>query len=194
MTHTKWYNPRRNKHDIIIASITASAQIFCFIIYLLLPSEMSDAKKKKSTVYVPYFLWVIGKLFADSSAACVCVFPEVRVKKVWASVSETREWRRWRGNHLRRSRERWGRRRWKSEVLITSFKAPPKGKSIPEDTHNHTLAISRSKHLVSGEFLRRHSEVHLTFSFFFFYSASQFFKMFLLFLKQLPGSQGTWWK
>lgn len=49
--------------------------------------------------------------------------------------------------------------------MIASFKAPPKGKSIPEDTHNPTLAISRSKHPVSEEFLRKHSEVHQIFFF-----------------------------
>lgn len=113
-------------------------------------------------------------------------FPEERVKKLWAIVSKWREWRGWRGNHLRRSRERWGQRRWKSKVLIASFKAPPKGKSIPEDTHNPTLAISRSKHPVSEEFLRKHSEVHQIFFLTPLLSSLQQNKMFLLFLKQLP--------
>lgn len=149
MIHNKWYNPRRSKHDIIVASIIGGAHLFCFIIYLLLPSEMSELRgggedAKNVHIVCALFFWVIGKLFEDSSMCVfVCVFPEVWVKKVWARVSEWREWRDWRGNHLRRSRERWGRRRWKSEVLITSFKAPPKkGEKYPgRHTQPHTRYI-----------------------------------------------------
>ena len=39
------------------------------------------------TLYALFFE-VIGKLFENSGVACVRVFPEVMVKKVWARVSE----------------------------------------------------------------------------------------------------------
>lgn len=85
MTHNKWYNTKWNKHDIIIASINASTELCCFIIYLLRPSEMSEQRESSVCVCVRLcvctFCWIfffyelLGKLFQPSS---LCVYFSLR--------------------------------------------------------------------------------------------------------------------
>ena len=67
------------------------------------------------------------------------------------------------------------------------LQSPSKKVKVSRKTHTTTqLAISRSKHPVSEEFLRRHSEVHLIFFFTLLHSSVQLKEIFLLFLKRLP--------
>lgn len=126
MTHNKWYNPGRNKHDIIIAAIIT--QLFCTIIYLPRLPEMSeqrllgDEDARIAHTVRPIFTSYRKAFWGQQCCMCVCFSP----RRGWRRCKrERRERRDRRGNHLRRRRERRGRRRWKREVLKTSFKAPP---------------------------------------------------------------------
>lgn len=193
MTHNKWYNPRRNKHDIIIAGIIASTRLFSFIIYLLLPSEMCEQREgggegrlKMHTLFA-LFLWVIGKVLEGSNVACVCFSWGKYGEGVGKSKREKRV-KRLEGKPPAEERKALGPEKMKERGFDNFLQSPSKKVKVSRKTHTTTHSISRSKHPVSEEFLRRHSEVHLIFFYIYtpLHTSLQLNKIFLLFSKQLP--------
>lgn len=84
--------------------------------------------------------WLLMSYWKTISSSPSVYFPRQGQKLVWAPTSERTSDRGKRGKHLRRRGKRRGRRRWKSQGLITSFKAPPKcpRRYTYIQTHTHT--------------------------------------------------------
>ena len=190
-----WHNPR----GII-------AEPLRFITYLL-PSETSEDGAGQREIYTSFglFLRAIGKLFKGQQHVCVCFIFSPRqgwrrcgqIVSVRGGVPEGKP-----------PAEKWRVPRPEEDESMKGFdnflqSNVKKKKSIPEDTRNRTLAISRSKHPVSEFFSEKAlSEVHLIFCVCvcvcFIYSTSLLFnrtrRFFCSWNDSQTGSQGTRWR
>lgn len=111
------------------------------------------------------------------AAVCVCVcFSDGKGEEAVGKSKREKRAKGLEGKPPAEERRALGPETMKERGFDNFLQSPSKRYKCPgRRTQPHTLAISRGKHPVSEEFLRRHSDVHLPLFLFFFFNSTSLF-------------------